>query len=111
MRRAAWSLSLFAVSTVGVALAAPVRGQTPAAPAASAASLPTPIALTAIPTTPAGDALRAWLEAFNSGDSARITAFARTYDPQMPIDVMLGFRQRTGGFDLLSIERSEPRHI
>jgi hypothetical protein len=29
----------------------------------------------------------------------------------MPTDALLGFRRRTGGFDLLSIERSEPRHI
>lgn len=71
--------------------------QTPAAPG--------------IPATPAGTVLRAWLGAFNSADSSRIAAYVREYQPDESADGQLAFRQRTGGFDLLSIERSEPRHL
>jgi retinol-binding protein 3 len=69
------------------------------------------MALSAIPSTPAGTALRAWLDAFNSCDSARVAEFLKTYDSDQPVGTLLGFRRRTGGFDLLSIQRSDPRHI
>ncbi len=64
-----------------------------------------------IPRTPAGDALRAWIEAFNSADSVRLAAYARHYEPEVVVGEELGFREQTGGFDLLEIERSTPRHI
>jgi retinol-binding protein 3 len=75
------------------------------APAARAASAPT------IPSTPAGSVLRTWLDAFNSGDSARMDAYYRKFQPSVHVQSELPFREQTGGFDLLSIERSEPRHI
>lgn len=65
----------------------------------------------ATPATPAGSVLRAWLDAFNSADSARFTSYARQYDPTFDPKGELGFRERTGGFQLLSIERSEPRRV
>ncbi len=65
----------------------------------------------AIPRTPAGMALRAWLDAYNSGDSTQMAAYLRMYQPQRAVGEMLHFRQMTGGFDLLTIERSEPRHV
>lgn len=66
---------------------------------------------TAIPNTPAGNALRAWLDAYNSGDSARAAAFLRTYQVDFPIRNSFNFRQMTGGFELVSVEVSEPRHV
>jgi len=63
---------------------------------------------TAIPDTSAGKTLRAWLDAFNSGDHAKIEAYIKTTDPQQTADGMMAFRNQTGGFDLLSIESSEP---
>jgi hypothetical protein len=65
----------------------------------------------AIPATRAGRVLSAWLDAFNSGDSARISAYCRTYQPQLSVDNQIAFRKQTGGFDLLSIEASQPSHI
>jgi hypothetical protein len=95
-----------------VVLGTAARAQTPAPPAATpAASTLAPMTLSAIPATPAGDALRAWLDAFNSGDSTRIASFLHRYNSEVPIEAQLGFRRQTGGFDLLSIQRSEPRHI
>lgn len=76
---------------------AAVHAQTPSAPA--------------IPNTPAGRVLRAWLDAFNSADSARMDAYARQYQPDRSVQSDLGFREHTGGFDLLTIERSETRRI
>jgi hypothetical protein len=90
---------------------APAQAPAPAASSASKAGLPTPVALSTIPATPAGEALRAWFEAFNSGDSSRIGAFLRAYRSDIPAENLMRFRQATGGFDLLSIVRSEPRHI
>jgi hypothetical protein len=63
------------------------------------------------PDTPAGRTLKAWLEAFNSGDRARMEAYIQKFDPARPVDQQMSFRNQTGGFDLLSIEKSEPTHI
>lgn len=64
----------------------------------------------AIPDTPAGNALRAWLDAYNRGDSSSMATFLSTYDVGV-ISNTFKFRPMTGGFDLLSVEVSEPRHI
>ncbi len=64
-----------------------------------------------IPNTPAGKTLQAWLEAFNSGDRARMVAYVNTIDHQQNVDNMVSFRSVTGGFDLLAIESSNPFHI
>lgn len=64
-----------------------------------------------IPDTPAGQALRAWLDAYNSGDSARVAAFLSTYEVGPAIRNSFNFRQISGGFDLLSVELSEPQHV
>ena len=64
-----------------------------------------------IPDTAAGRTLRAWLDAFNSGDRTRIEAYSRKYQPDMSVGNTMAFRDQTGGFDLLSIDKSEPTHI
>ena len=61
---------------------------------------------TSIPTTPAGHALAAWLDSFNSGDHAKIDAYVQKYDPKNSADRMMSFRNQTGGFDLMAIESS-----
>src|SRR4051812_44003852 len=65
----------------------------------------------AFPDTPAGRTLKAWLEAFNSGDRARIEAYIQKFDPSRPIDNQMSFRNQTGGFDLLSVGTSDRTHI
>ena len=87
-----------------IASTSPIGAQVPA-------TTPTQPVVTAIPTTPAGEALRAWLDAFNSGDTARLDAYHRRFEPDMTVGDELAFREQTGGFDLLTIERSEPRHV
>lgn len=64
-----------------------------------------------IPDTTSGEVLKVWLDAFNSGERARIQTFVDQYGWPQPVDSILSFRNQTGGFDLLSIERSEPQSI
>jgi CubicO group peptidase (beta-lactamase class C family) len=64
-----------------------------------------------IPDTPAGRALTGWLETINSADRTRIAAFQEQYGLQGPADAWISFRTQTGGFDVLSITKSEPLHI
>jgi retinol-binding protein 3 len=63
---------------------------------------------TTIPDTPAGRTLRAWLDAFNSGDRAKVEAYVKTFEPQQSVDRMMGFHNQTSGFDLIAIESSQP---
>lgn len=65
----------------------------------------------AIPDTPVGHTLAAWLEAFNSGDRVRMEAYHAKYDHTMPLDALVSFRDQTGGFQLLAIDKSDRLHI
>src|SRR5216683_4421649 len=65
----------------------------------------------AIPDTPAGHTLQAWFDSFNSGDRARIQAYLTKYEPTKPLDATVGFREQTGGFELLGIDKSDRLHI
>lgn len=58
----------------------------------------------AIPSTPAGQVLQQWLDAFNSGDRAKLESYVKNTNPKDDVDGLLSFREQTGGFDLLSIE-------
>jgi hypothetical protein len=69
------------------------------------------LAQVTVPNTPAGHTLQAWLDAFNSGDRAKIETYVKTVDQSQSVDGMISFRNQTGGFELLSIENSEPLHI
>ena len=53
-----------------------------------------------IPDTPAGRTFQPWLEAFNSGDRARLDAYYRKYEPSQSAESMMAFRTSTGGFEL-----------
>jgi hypothetical protein len=61
-----------------------------------------------IPNTPAGHTLGAWLDAFNSGDRERIESFddvhARWW---LTLDDAMELRARTGGYDVISSDKSE----
>src|SRR5437762_13963048 len=61
--------------------------------------------------TPAGHTLQAWLDAFNSGDRARIQAYVAKYEPTKSADETVAFRDRTGGFDLLGVDKSDRLHV
>jgi hypothetical protein len=64
-----------------------------------------------IPDTPAGRTMSAWLEAFNSGDRTLLDDYYKKHEPEKHADDIMGFRERVGGFELVSIEKSEPLRI
>ena len=55
----------------------------------------------------------AWLRAFNSGDRAQIAQYASKYEPNRKnaVDQLTQFREQTGGFTLIRVEKSEPLHL
>jgi CubicO group peptidase (beta-lactamase class C family) len=71
-------------------------------------SAPAQPAQPSAPDTPSGKVFTAWLAAFNSGDRERIRAFDETYRRDAPpVDQTLGFREQTGGFELVRVEKSD----
>jgi retinol-binding protein 3 len=64
-----------------------------------------------IPDTPAGHTLKAWLDAFNSGDRATEEKYLKTYDPERSLDDEMRFRAITGGFILTQIVKNDPQRI
>lgn len=65
----------------------------------------------AVPNTPAGKALGAWLDAFNSGDRAHGETFLKTYSSRLSLDRHMRWRAETGGYDLLDIYTNDQTHI
>jgi hypothetical protein len=63
----------------------------------------------AIPNTPAGHVLTAWVDAFNSGDRARIDGFLKDYAPKFVEGAFASaqFRGQSGGVNVVSITHSE----
>src|SRR5882757_325612 len=66
-----------------------------------------------LPSTPAGKVLAGYLEALNSGNKDKLETFIKAHRPDRPdaLDRMLDLRWNTGGFDLYSIESSQPLNI
>jgi len=64
-----------------------------------------------VPDTPAGRALSAWLDAFNSGERAREESFIETHASGWDLDWMVKWRAETGGYDLLEIYANDPANV
>jgi hypothetical protein len=64
-----------------------------------------------IPTTPVGRVLSAWLDAFHSGDSARMVAYNRQYMPAMPATLGIPIRTSAGDVDFVKILKDQPQHL
>ena len=64
-----------------------------------------------LPNTPAGTVVKAWYDAYGSGDTLRVLDFYRRYQPERVAQNTVAFRTGSGGFDILSIERAEPRRM
>lgn len=69
----------------------------------------------AAPQTLAGKVLTAWLAAFNSADLAQLRAFDAAYPREggggPSAEDRLRFREATGGFTVVRVEKSEPLSI
>lgn len=64
-----------------------------------------------IPDTPVGRVFGAWLDAFNSGDRARIESFIGTYHSPQNIEQEMFARKGSEGFDLLAIDKQDKTHL
>ncbi len=64
-----------------------------------------------LPETPAGVTLKSWLEVLNSGNTALADHYVKTIDPTESTSDLIALHDETGGFELLSIESSEPLHL
>jgi Peptidase family S41/N-terminal domain of Peptidase_S41 in eukaryotic IRBP len=64
-----------------------------------------------VPDTPAGRALSAWLDAFNSGEPARLEAFIREHPSWMKPDYLAKWRADVGGYDLLELSASDATNV
>jgi CubicO group peptidase (beta-lactamase class C family) len=60
--------------------------------------------------SPAAQEFQTWLTLFNTGDRAPLLQFLQKYRPDSAahVDDELGFRARTGGFDIKKVEESTP---
>jgi hypothetical protein len=65
----------------------------------------------AIPDTPAGRTLTAWLAAYNSNDRDRVAAYIRDFKPDVTVDDMLASRAGTGPANLAWLRAVDPLHI
>nr|AQQ75162.1 hypothetical protein [uncultured bacterium] len=65
----------------------------------------------AMPDSAAGRVFAAWLDAFNSGERARLEAFARAHAPGRNADDYLGWRGDTGAYELLEIFGGDQRNV
>ena len=64
-----------------------------------------------IPDTRAGHTLGLWLDAFNSGEPARIETFRNVHASWVDLDWLMKARAATGGYHLLAIESSQQTDI
>jgi hypothetical protein len=65
----------------------------------------------ALPDTPAGRALGAWLEAVNTNDLGRIQRFVAQYKFVQTTAQLQAFHAQTGGFELLSVQSPSPDRV
>jgi hypothetical protein len=80
--------------------------------AALLAALPAlSLADVSVPNTPAGQALGAWLDAFNSDDRARVEAFIKTYAPSWNPDETANWRAETGAYELLEVRSTDKTNV
>ena len=75
------------------------------------AQTPAGMARASLPDSPVGRNVSAWLDAFNSGDSLRLAAYYRRYGLVRSLEAQMARRAATGGFDVVSIEKSLPRYL
>jgi len=64
-----------------------------------------------VPRTPAGHALSEWLEAFNSGDRARMDAFSRAWSWDANAHGIVQWQTDVGSYELLDVYTNDDSYI
>jgi hypothetical protein len=65
----------------------------------------------ALPDTPAGRMLGMWVAAFNSDDGAVTRSFYEQHIPRVPAGAGEGFRNQTGGVDIIAVKDVDPLRV
>jgi retinol-binding protein 3 len=65
----------------------------------------------AIPDTPIGQVVKEWLGAYNAADSVKLAAYYKKYSLVRNIGMQLNNARRSGGYELVSIDKSAPRYV
>lgn len=63
------------------------------------------------PKTPAAQLAKQRLQAFNTGDAAKLQAFKTAHEPDMQLERELAFRQMTGGFEALRVTQDDAGQV
>jgi D-alanyl-D-alanine carboxypeptidase len=61
-----------------------------------------------IPDTPIGKIYAAWMSAYNAANEQKLLDFKTAYQREWEVRDILDWREQTGGFKVLRIEKSEP---
>lgn len=64
-----------------------------------------------IPTTPVGNVLSGWLDAYHSGDTARMVAYNRQYLPTFPPAFSVPLRANAGDVEFVKVLNEQPQHL
>ena len=64
-----------------------------------------------LPETPVGRVVTEWLTIFNAADSIKLVEYYSKYRLDRVISAQLNRARQSGGFDVVSIEKSAPRYI
>jgi len=64
-----------------------------------------------VPATHAGRVLKAWLDAMNSGDRAKMKTFLDASLPDFSLDQSMAMGVRSGGYDVRKVQQSKDREI
>src|SRR5690349_16617486 len=65
----------------------------------------------AVPDTPAGKALSAFLDAVNSGDRTRQESFLEAWPSRLSVNDIDEWKEVSGGYDLLEVRSSDPTNV
>jgi hypothetical protein len=64
-----------------------------------------------LPETPVGRTVTEWLAIYNAADSVKLGEYYRKYRLDRDLSAQLNRARQSGGFDLMSIEKSTPRYM
>ncbi|MGH7678217.1 MAG: hypothetical protein ACRENU_07105, partial [Gemmatimonadaceae bacterium] len=75
------------------------------------AQTPAGAAKVTLPTTPVAAVVAEWLDAFNAADSLKLGAYYKKYALDRSLTAQLNRSRQSGGFEVVSIEKSAPRFM
>lgn len=75
------------------------------------AGLQNALSQASLPSTPAGQVMKAFQAAFNSADSHQLSEYIERYGGTSTAEELLAFSNSTGGFSVVSVTSSKPGRV